>query len=125
MKTLTPTLRGAVVVAGLAAAGCLLLAVAHLGITIPLFSTLGPQGGAVPPAVVAFAVGTSLFTAIGIGLWRRRRWAWLAGLIVSGLAVVSGIGQFRGVVSAVGIVLAVILAALLLAPASRHQIGQG
>lgn len=123
VNDLTPSLRGAVALSALAAVGNLLLAIAHTGVTIPLFSSLGPQGGAVPPAVVAFAVGTTLFTAITIGLLRQHRWAWIAGLVVSALAVLSGVGQFRGVVSAVGIVLAVGLAALLLARPSRRQIG--
>lgn len=124
VNDLAPSLRGAVGLSAVAAGGNLLLAIAHTGVTIPLFSSLGPQGGgAVPAAVVAFAVGTTLFTAITIGLLRQHRWAWIAGLVVSALVVLSGVGQFRGVVSAVGIVLAVGLAGLLLAPPSRRQIG--
>ncbi len=107
--------------AGIAAAGCALLAIAHLGITIPVLSRFGPRGDAVPPAVVAFAIGTALFGAIAVGLWQRRRWSFAAGLAVSALAVLSGVAQYRGAVSAVGIVLAVVLAGLLLAPGSRRQ----
>lgn len=120
---MTSTLRAAAVLSGVAAAGNLLLAIAHIGVTIPLFSQLGPQGGAVPAAVMAFTIGTVLFTAITIGLVRQQRWAWVAGLVVSALAVLSGVGQFRGAVSAAGIVLAICLAALLLAPPSRRQMG--
>jgi hypothetical protein len=46
------------------------------------------------------------------------------GLAVSVLAVLSGIGQFRGVVSAAGIVLSLALIGLLLAPASRSAVGR-
>ncbi len=123
MNGLTSSLRGAVVLSAVAALGNLLLAIAHTGVTIPGFSSLGPQGGAVPPAVVAFVIGTAMFTAISVGLLNRQRWAWVTGLVVSALAVLSGVGQFRGVVSAAGIVLAIGLAALLLAPPSRRQIG--
>lgn len=122
VDTTPATLRSAAVVAGIAAVGTLLLAIAHTGVTIPLLSRLGPQGGAVPPAVVAFAAGTALFGAIAVGLLRRARWAWIGGLAVAGLSVLSGIGQFRGVVSAVGIALSILLATLLLAPGSRQAV---
>ncbi len=110
-------------VAALAALGCLLLAVAHTGIEVPLLSSLGPRGDAVPPAVVAFSVGTALFATLAVGIRRQAAWATWAGLAVSALAVLSGIGQFRGVVSAVGIVLALLLGGLLLA--ARRQAGAG
>lgn len=122
MTALPMTLRVAVALAGVAAVGTLLLAVAHTGVEVPVLSALGPQGGAVPPAVVAFAVATVLFAGIGLGLARRNRVAWVAGLAVSVLAVLSGIGQFRGVVSAIGIVLSVALIGLLLAPPSRAAV---
>ena len=123
MRTLTPALRAAVVVAAVAALGNALLAIAHTGADIPVLSSLGPQGDAVPPAIVAFTVGTVLFAAIAVGLWRRQRWAWIAGLVVSVLALLSGVGQFRGVVSALGILVALLLAGLLLAPGSRDAVG--
>ena len=102
-------------VAGLAAFGCLLLAVAHTGVEVPLLSAIGPRGDAVPPAVVAFTIGTVLFAALAVGIRRGADWATWAGIVVSVLAVLSGIRQFRGPVSAVGIVLAVLLAGLLIA----------
>jgi hypothetical protein len=119
------TLTAAAALAATAAVGTALLAVAHTGASIPLLSRLGPQGGAVPPAVVAFGVGTLLFGAIAWGLARRERWAWTLGLGVAALSVLSGVGQFRGVVSAVGIAISLALAALLLAPASRSAVGRG
>lgn len=111
-------------VAALAAVGTLLMAVAHTGLTLPLLSDLGPSGRAVPPAIAAFSAGTVVFAAIAVGLRRRARWAWAGGLAVSLLAVLSGVGQFRGSVSAVGIAVALLLAALLLAPPSRAAVGR-
>lgn len=123
--TQTPSLTAAVVLSGTFAVGCLLMALAHTGITIPLLSSLGPGGGdAVPPAVVAFTVGLALFAAIAVGLWRRHRWAWLAGLVVSALVILSSVNQYRGVVSGVGIALALGLIALLLAPGTRSAVGR-
>lgn len=119
---LPATLRAAVGLTGVAAVGTLLLAIAHLGIVIPVLSALGPQGGAVPPAVAAFTVATALFAGVGYGLARRSRMAWGVGLGVSALSILSGIGQFRGVVSAVGIGLSVLLIGLLLAPPSRDAV---
>lgn len=113
MNALTSS-RTAAVIAGIAAFGNLLLGIAHTGATVPLLSRIGPQGGAVPPAVVAFSVGTLVFGALAWGLWRGAAWARWVGLAVCALAILSGIGQFRGVVSAAGIVLAVVLGVLLL-----------
>jgi hypothetical protein len=118
-------MRAAALLAGVAALGTALLAVAHTGVDVPLLSGLGPQGGAVPPAVVAFSFGTVVFAAVAVGLARGARWAWAVGLAVCALAVASGVGQFRGVVSAIGIAVAVVLASLLLAPGSRRRVGVG
>lgn len=122
MKERTSTLRLAALVAAISAVGTFLLAVAHTGIEVPVLSALGPQGGAVPPAVAGFAVGTLLFASIAAGLRRGQRWAWFAGLTAAGLGIAGGLGQFRGPVSAVGIALAVVLGGLLLAPGSRGGI---
>jgi hypothetical protein len=120
--TATGPLRAAAALSATAAVGTLLLAVAHTGVTVPLLSALGPQGDAVPPAVVAFCAATLLFGGVAAGLARARRWAWGAGLGVAALAVLGGVGQFRGVVSAVGIALALAMAALLLTPAARRAV---
>jgi lysylphosphatidylglycerol synthetase-like protein (DUF2156 family) len=117
---LPASLRAAVAVAGIATLGNLLLAVAHTGATVPLLSAIGPEGGAVPPAVVAFTVGTIVYGLITLGLSRANRVAWTAGLIVSGLSILSGIGQFRGVVTALAMATAAALIVLLLLPASRQ-----
>lgn len=100
----------------MAALGNALLAVAHTGVEVPLLSALGPSGDAVPAAVVVFTVGTVLFAAIAWGLASGQRWARPLALGVCALSILSGIGQFRGVVSAIGILLAVVLAGLLLLP---------
>ena len=115
-------LRAAVALTGIAAVGTLLLAIAHLGIEIPMLSAPGPEGGAVPPTAVALPIATALFAGVGYGLARRNRLAWGIGLGVSALSILSGIGQFRGVVSAIGIGLSVVLIGLLLAPASRDAV---
>lgn len=122
MRTHPTPLRIAIALAAISAVGSLLLAIAHTGVTVPILSALGPQGGAVPPAVVAFSVGTILFGALAAGLARRSRVAWIGGLVLAVGAILSGVGQFRGVVSAVGIALAVVLLATLLAPASRRAV---
>ncbi|MGI9019022.1 MAG: hypothetical protein ACR2HR_18300 [Euzebya sp.] len=54
-------------------------------------------------------------------LVRRSNVAWTVGLVVSGLAILSGIGQFRGVVSAIGIGVSVVLIGLLLATPCRQR----
>ena len=115
------TVRVATLVASVAAVGCLVMAVAHAGVSIPLLSALGPGGNRViVPAIIAFGVGMALFGGLAYGLRRGARWAWFGGLLISAGAVASGVMQYRGVVSAAGIVLAVVLGALLLAPASRR-----
>ncbi len=102
------------------------MAVAHAGVEIPLLSALGPGGNrVVVPAVVAFGIGTVLFAVLAAGLRARARWAWLAGLVISGLAIASGVMQYRGVVSALGIGLAVVLGGLLLMPDARRALARG
>lgn len=123
MTTLPASLRIAVALATISALGTSLLAVAHTGVTVPLLSALGPQGGAVPPAVVAFTVATLLFAVLAFGLRRAARWAWVGGLVLAAASILGGVGQFRGVVSAIGIGLAVVLLGVLLAPSSRRAVG--
>lgn len=121
MNESTSLRKAALGVASLAAVGNALLAIAHTGVEVPLLSALGPSGGAVPPAVVAFTVGTLLFAAIAVGLWREARWARPVGIGVAGLSILSGLGQFRGMVSAFGIVLAAVLLVLLVLDARRES----
>ncbi|HUG85633.1 MAG TPA: hypothetical protein VMM13_13795 [Euzebya sp.] len=122
MNGLPLPLRVAVIVAGVVVIGTLLLAVAHLGVVIPLLSTLGPQGGAVPPAVIAFSVATVLFAAVALGLYRRSRVAWIGAIVLSVAIIAMSLGQYRGIVSGVGIALAAVLIVLLLTPPSRRAV---
>lgn len=122
VNALPTPLRVAVVLAAVVALGTFLLAIAHLGITIPVLSALGPQGGAVPPAVVAFTVATILFGAVTVGLLRRSRVAWIGAIVLSVLIILSSVGQFRGVVSGMGIAISLALIVLLLVPTSRRAV---
>lgn len=97
----------ATAVTALLALGCLALAIGHSGIAVPLVSRLGPGGGrAVVPAAIAFAVATILLVVLAVGLWRRRAWAWAAGLAVHGVVLAGASFPYRGWGSLVGIVLA-------------------
>lgn len=120
--TIPVAVRAAAAVAFVGAVGLVLLAIAHLGVSLPGLAALGPAGGAVPQAAGGFAVGAVLYAVIGAGLLRARAWAWASGLVVSALAVLSGVMQFRGAASALGIVVAVLLGALLLLPATRRAL---
>jgi hypothetical protein len=105
----------------LAAVGSALLAVAHLGVEIPLLSALGPGGDrAVPSAAAAFTVIALLYTVLAIGAFARARWAWWAGLVVNVLVVAGGVRNYRGVASAIAILLAALLVVLLLSPGGRQ-----
>lgn len=107
----------------LAAVGSALLAVGHAGVRIPLLSALGPGGDrAVPAAMVAFAVGALLYAAVAAGAFARARWAWFLGLAVNGLAVASGLTNYRGVASAAGIAIGLLVVVLLLAPGGRRAL---
>lgn len=115
-------LRIAVVLAAVVTLGTLLLAIAHLGVTIPVLSRLGPQGDAVPPAVAAFSVATVLFAVVAVGLYRRSRAAWVGAVVLSLAIIAMSLGQYRGVVSGIGIALSAVLVVLLLARPSRQAV---
>lgn len=112
--------RAAVVVTIVGALGSLAMSVAHAGVTIPLFSALGPQGNrAIWPAAGAFAVGTVLYAVTAYGLARRRAWSWAAGIAVHALTLLSAAFPYRGVGSLAGIVVAGSGLVLLMLPAVR------
>ncbi len=112
------------VLSAIAALGALLLCVGHLGVDLGPVSALGPGGTqAVPVAATIFAVGAVLFAALAVGTWRGARWAWWAGVVVYGLATVSGITQYRGAASAIGLVVSVGALAALLSPSGRRLRG--
>lgn len=102
------------------AAGAVLLAVAHLGLSIPLLSALGPGGDrAVVPAAAAFSVLAALATAVSVGSFRRRPWAWGLGVVVHALTVLGAATPFRGVVSVAAVLLGCAALAALLSPGGR------
>jgi hypothetical protein len=107
----------------IAAAGSALLAIGHLGVDVPVLSALGPRGnGVVPVAAAVFTVGALLYAAVAAGAFSGARWAWPLGLSVNALALLSGLREYRGTASAIGIVLALAGLALLLAPAGRREL---
>jgi hypothetical protein len=115
----------AVVVAGLAV-WTALLSIGHLGVEIPLVSSLGPGGNrVVREAGIAFAIATVACACVAIGLARMRPWAWTAGIIVNSLALVGGVREFRGAGSVIGILLAAATLILLLTPQARHAFTRG
>lgn len=107
-----------VALATLGAAGGLIMAVSHAGLSVPVVAALGPGGDRALPAVAAgFAVGAALFALVAVGAWRRHAWAWALGLVVNGLALIAATMPWRGPVSGVAaVVTAAGLAALLSRP---------
>jgi hypothetical protein len=102
-----------------------LLAIGHLGVEVPLVSALGPGGSRVVlTAGIVFAVATTIFAAIAIGLARAQPWAWTAGVLVNGLALLSGALEFRGAGSVVGMLLAAAALVLLLTPRARRALSR-
>ncbi|HWH31346.1 MAG TPA: hypothetical protein VNU01_01600, partial [Egibacteraceae bacterium] len=70
----SPPLRASTALAVIGAAGAALMAIAHMGVDVPLLPTQG-LGRAVPVAAAAFSVGAVVFAATAWGLARRARWA--------------------------------------------------
>ncbi len=111
--------------AALAALGSLLLAVAHLGVELPLLSALGPGGETVVvPAAIAFGVGTAVWGALSLGAFRGARWVLPVGIVFSILSILSGAMPYRGVASGVGIALASLVLLTLLSPPGRRAFGR-
>lgn len=113
----------AAAVAGLSAVlllGCIAMAVAHAGVTVPLLSRFGP-GGSDPvwPAFIAFSIGALLMATLVIGTLRRRPWSWALGVVVHGLVIFGSVTPYRGVGSLVAIVLAGLALALLVSRPGR------
>jgi hypothetical protein len=100
-----------------------LLSISHLGVDVPVLSALGPGGDRVVLAAgIVFALGAGIYAILGIGLLGLHRWAWFAGVAVSALSVLSGIGQFRGAGSVIGILLSLAVLALLVTPQARTML---
>lgn len=111
----------ALYVALIGALGALLMAIAHLGIDLPLLPTVG-AGRAVPVAAAIFGLGVVGFLLVAHGLRQRHSWALPLGLVVGVLALSGAARPYRGVGSAVGIVLSVTLLIALLAPGTRRAL---
>lgn len=116
-----PALTAAAALAGLATLGALLMAVAHLGVDLPLLPTVG-AGRPVPPAAAAFALGTVLFALTTVGLLRAARWSWPLGTVAAALAFLGAAFPYRGIGSAVGMATSGLLLVLLLTPRVRRQL---
>lgn len=105
----------------LLALGCAALAVAHMGLQVPLLSRLGPGGSrAIVPAAVAFIVATLVLGAVAFGVARGRSWSWPAGILVHGVVFLGAAFPYRGVVSLAGMLIAGTCVALLLTRAGRE-----
>lgn len=116
-------LQAVVVVSAIGALGSLAMSVAHAGVTIPLFSALGPEGNrAIWPAAIAFGVGALAYAVTVYGLARRRPWSWAVGILVHGVTLVFAAFPYRGVGSLVGIVMAASGLLLLLTPSVRRTL---
>lgn len=117
--SLAPAVGGAA--AAVLTVGCVLLAIGHAGVRVPVVSALGPGGDqAVPVAAAVFAVGAVAYGMLTRGLLARAGWAWPAGLVLAVLTVLGASRPFRGAGSAVGIVLALVIVAALASPAGRR-----
>jgi hypothetical protein len=111
---------------GALAVGCALLAVGHLGLQVPVLSALGPGGTRpVVPAAIAFGLAALLHGLVAVGAARRRAWAWALGVLIAGATLVGAAYPFRGVISAVGIVLAGLELGLLLTRDGRRLMRDG
>lgn len=105
------------------ALGCAALAIAHAGIDVPLLSGIGPGGDrVVAPAAAAFTVGTLLLAVIAIGAWRGRAWAWALGLVVHALVFFGAAVPYRGIASAVAMIVTAAAVALLVSPLGRSAL---
>lgn len=108
---------------GVLAAGCVLMAIAHLGIRVPVVSALGPGGNqAIPPAAAAFTIAALLFAVVTAGIVRGRAWSWPTALVLHALALLGAAVPYRGVGSAVGIALTGAAIAVLLTPSARRAL---
>lgn len=114
-------MRVATALAVIGAAAAALMAVAHLGIDLPLLPTVG-AGRAVPPAAAAFAVGTTLFALTAVGLARAKPWSWPLALTLNALTVAACAMPYRGPASAAGIAMSGASIVVLLLPSARRAV---
>jgi hypothetical protein len=103
----------------LAAAGAAVMAIAHMGVYVPVPGA-PDTARVILPAAIAFSVGTLALVVLLYGLLTRRRWAWLAGLVVHALVVLGAGFPVRGWPSVVAIVVSGLAILLLLTPGGRR-----
>ena len=117
----TAAVRG--IVAGLSALlalGCAALAVGHAGVELPLLSQIGPGGDrAVVPAAIAFTTATLVLALVAIGVARQRSWAWALGVAVHALVFLGAALPYRGIASAVALIISGACVALLVSRPGR------
>lgn len=102
--------------AGLGVAGSAFMALAHLGVTLPLVGDT-PY---LAPVAVSFAVGTVLYAVTAFGAFLRRNWAWALGLVVNGLAFASTAAPpYRGGIEPVAMLVSVVALAILVSRPGR------
>ena len=105
---------------GVLALGCAALAIGHSGVNVPLLSQLGPGGDrAIVPAAIAFSVATVALVLIAFGVSRGRSWSWALGVVVHALIFLGAAAPFRGVASAVAMVITAAALALLVSRPGR------
>lgn len=116
-------LAGIAALTALLALGCAALAVGHTGVEVPVLSRFGPGGsGAVVPAAIAFTVATAALLILVVGVLRRRSWSWALGLLTHALILLGAVVPFRGVGSAVAIIVSAACLALLMTRSARDAL---
>lgn len=104
----------------LLALGCAALAIGHSGVDVPVLSDIGPGGDrAVVPAAIAFTVATVVLVLVVIGVARQRPWSWALGVVVHALVFLGAAVPYRGIASAVALIISGICVALLVSRPGR------
>jgi lysylphosphatidylglycerol synthetase-like protein (DUF2156 family) len=113
-------------VAGLAVIAALasvIMALAHLGIPIPVILE---DAIVLPPVAIGFVVATILCLVVAVGALRATSWGWWTGLVVFALAVVVIAGSpARNWLSYTVLVASIIAIAVLLSRPGREAYGRG
>lgn len=113
-------LAGIAALTALLALGCAALAVGHAGVDVPVLSRFGPGGNrAVVPAAIAFTVTAAALLVLVLGVLRRRSWSWALGLLTHALILLGAVVPYRGVGSAVAIIISAACLALLMTRSAR------
>ena len=117
----TSAVRGIVAaLSALLALGCAVLAIGHSGVDVPVLSDIGPGGDrAVVPAAVAFTIATVVLVFVVIGVVRQRPWSWALGVVVHALVFLGAAVPYRGVASAVALIISGVCVALLVSRLGR------